>query len=466
MDAFRDDLDWSFKAVHPLKIVIAGAGIGGLAAAVGLKKAGHDVVMVEQSREIGEVGAGIQMAPNATRIMRRLGLLETMMQKADVLDKISIRRWEDNSQLGTAPVGVAVEERYHAPMCVIHRGDLQAILLQAVKDLNVPIRLGCKVVAADASFSARVQLASGEWLSGDVVICADGIKSAIRRQMAGHYGVKDEPCPTGDAAYRVLIPKEKLKNDQTALKMLSQNIAIRWMGSGGHIMAYPIRHNTLYNIVLIHPEKPSQAAEESWTSKGDKNEMLDTYRAWNDTFKGLLEFVPDGEIMEWTLNTHLPLPSWTVNKCVLLGDACHPMLPYVAQGAAQAIEDASVLTTALSLISSPSEIETALQVYELVRKDRAEKIQNSAASTGKALHLPDGEEQRRRDDAIRASMKDANERDPDMWVDRQWQDFMWGVDVMKECVEGWDALVAKVGEHALGPLRPETSEISSPQPEP
>ncbi|KAK2626931.1 hypothetical protein QTJ16_004106 [Diplocarpon rosae] len=465
MDALRDDLNWSFTAVHPLKIVIVGAGIGGLAAAVGLKKAGHDVVMVEQSRELGEVGAGIQMAPNATRIMRRLGLLDTMMQHADVLDKISIRRWEDNSELGAAPLGVSVEDRYQAPMCVIHRGDLQATLLRAVRDLNVPIRLGCKVVAADASFAARVQLASGEWLSGDIVICAEGIKSDIRRQMAGHYGVKDQSRPTGDAAYRVLIPKERLKDDPAALKLLSQNLAIRWMGSGGHIMAYPIRHNTLYNIVLIHPEKPSQAAQESWTSKGDKNEMLDAYRAWNDTFKSLLDFVPDGEIMEWTLNTHLPLPSWTVNRCVLLGDACHPMLPYVAQGAAQAIEDAGVLTVALSLISSPSEIPTALKVYELVRKDRAEKIQNSAASTGRALHLPDGEEQRKRDDAIRASMNDINQRDPDMWADRQWQDFMWGVDVMRECVDGWDELVAKVGEEARGQLQPKTPEILSPQPE-
>ncbi|KAI6709225.1 salicylate hydroxylase [Diplocarpon mali] len=418
MDASKDDLDWSFRAIRPWKIVIVGAGIAGLSAAVGLKKAGHDVVILEQAGEIREVGAGIQIAPNATRVMRRLGLLEEIMLKANVLEEISIRRWKDNTELGTAPMGPVVGERYHAPMCVIHRGDLQAILLQAVKELNVPIYLGCKVVAADPSFSARVQLVSGEWFSGDVIICADGIKSGIRRQMAAHFGVKDQSARTGDAAYRVLIPQDKLKNDPAALKLLSQNIGIRWMGSGGHVMAYPIQHNTVYNIVLIHPEKAIQGAEESWTDKGDKNEMLDLYREWNDTVRDLLNHVPEGEIKEWTLNSHLPLPSWAENRCVLIGDACHSMLPYVAQGAAQAIEDAGVLTCALSLISSPSEIETALMIYEAIRKDRAEMIQNSAARTRKVLHLPDGEEQRKRDETITAGRKKIGARNPDF----QWSD--------------------------------------------
>jgi salicylate hydroxylase len=269
-----------------------------------------------------------------------------------------------------------------------------------------------------------VKLESGEWVTGDIVICADGIKSSIRWQIAAAHGVKDHSRATSDAAYRVFIPKEDMKNDKRALKLLESNVGMRWMGPNGHIMAYPIKNNTVYNMVLLHPQKPSQGNNESWTSKGNKREMMEVYRDWNDTVKDLLSYVPEGEVMEWTLNSHRPLPTWTENKCVLIGDACHPMLPYVAQGAAQAIEDAGVLTCALSLIEK-EEIDVALKVYEAVRKERGEKIQNSASEMRRTLHLPDGEEQRKRDAAMRAGGEEGG-HNPDLWADGEWQDFMWG----------------------------------------
>lgn len=303
-------------------------------------------------------------------------------------------------------------------MAVIHRGDLQRILLDGVRDAGIEVRTSSRVVRAVDDFEAKVQLESGEWVSGDVVIAADGIKSDLRRQVASHHGVTDTCQPTGDAAYRIMIPKEQMKGDQRALDLLNHNVGMRWMGPGGHIMGYPIKNNTVYNMVLLHPQKPGDPNEESWTSKGDKKEMLSFYHDWDDLVRSLLSYVPDDEVMEWTLNSHFPLPSWVENKCVLMGDACHPMLPYVAQGAAQAIEDAGVLTCALSLTDS---VPTALAVYESVRKERAERIQNSAAVTRKALHLPDGEEQRKRDEAIRGSGKN-----PDLWADPSWQEFMWG----------------------------------------
>ena len=204
-------------------------------------------------------------------------------------------------------------------------------------------------------------------------------------------------------------------------------------------MAYPIKNNKVYNMVLLHPQKPGAENEESWSNKGSKKEMLDFYSGWNDLVKHLLSYVPEGEVLEWTLNSHRPLQSWIENKCVLIGDSCHPMLPYVAQGAAQAIEDAGVLTCALSLAD---DVESAMKVYESVRKERADKIQSSASVTRKALHLPDGEEQRKRDEAIRGTG-----RNPDLWADPEFQEFMWGVDVMKETVENWEEKVAEVNGH-------------------
>lgn len=257
--------------------------------------------------------------------------------------------------------------------------------------------------------------------------------------MTEAHGIKDCSIPTGDAAYRILIPREKLQHDKRALALLDQNIGVRWMGPSAHIMAYPIKNNQVYNMVLLHPQKPDVKYKESWTTKGDKQEMTEYYKDWNELIRSLISCVPEGEINEWALNTHPPLPTWIENKCALIGDSCHPMLPYVAQGAAQAIEDAAVLTVTLSLAE---DVTTALKVYQAVRKSRAEAMQQSAASTRDALHLPDGCEQEQRDKAM-AEYGPSN----DLWIDRKWQDFMWGVDVMKDTLRDWPNLVARVPEH-------------------
>ncbi len=298
------------------------------------------------------------------------------------------------------------------------------------------MRLDHKVVKADPEFRARVQVESGEWIEGDVVIAADGIKSDIRHQMYAHRSNEVQKSSTGDAVYRVIIPREKLQGNKRALELLDSNIGMRWMGPRGHIMAYPIKNNNVYNMVLLHPQKPDAENTESWTNKGDKKEMMDFYKGWNDLVCDLLSYVPEGEINEWTLNTHHPLPRWIENECALIGDACHPMFPYVAQGAAQAIEDAAVLAVSLSLAE---DVPTALGVYEAIRKSRGEKIQSSATKTRHVLHLPDGPEQENRDKAIAGTG-----RNPDLWADRDWQDFMWGVDVMRDTLDKWGECVDQV----------------------
>jgi 2-polyprenyl-6-methoxyphenol hydroxylase-like FAD-dependent oxidoreductase len=353
---------------------------------------------------------------------------------------------------------------------VVHRADLQNILISSLASLSVPVQihLGSKVISLDPGFAAKVQLQSGEWIEGDVVICADGIKSSFRSQFLSSCWFKGEVKPTGDAAYRVLIPKEKLKGDLGALELLNRNVGTRWMGPGGHIMGYPIRNNTVYNMVLLHPllsqdTKHTLNEEEIWTRKGSKAEMHSFYASWNSTVRNMLDYVEDGEVVEWVLNTHPPLPTWVKGRCILVGDASHPMLPYVAQGAAQGIEDAAVLACVLAMITSASEVEKALKVFQVLRKERAERIQASAAETRRALHLPDGEEQRKRDQRMRAAGKGTREQDgkkcgevnvvvrevgqernPDLWADEQWQEYMWGVDVMSEVFQRWGTLIQEV----------------------
>ena len=293
--------------------------------------------------------------------MGRLGLLEKVMSKANILRENSLRRWQNNEELGTAPLMPEVFEpsprirlqaksftqvgrKYHAPLAVIHRSDLHRILLTSAEAEKIVVHTNCKVVRVDPNFEARIKLASGEWIQGDVIIAADGIKSDIRRQMVAKYGIIDRSKPTGDACYRILIPRDRMKGDQRALDLLNSNVGMRWMGPGGHvsgvahhsilfpglscfeqIMAYPIRNNTVYNMVLIHPQKSRSGNCESWTTKGSKKEMLETYKGWNGLVHDLLSYVPDGDVVEWTLNSHAQLPSWYENKTVLIGDSCHPM---------------------------------------------------------------------------------------------------------------------------------------------
>lgn len=448
MEYYKDN--WNNEVTIPekqLKVIIIGAGIAGLAAGIGLRRSGHDVIILEQVKEIAEVGAGIQMAPNNMRILGRYGVLPELMKHVNLLETNSLRRWEDNQELGAAPLMPVIGQSYNAPLGVVHRGDLQQVLLEAAKKEGCDLRTDHKVIKCDDNFEARVQLKSGEWIEGDIVVAADGIKSDIRRQIAELHNHVDQPTPTGDAAYRILIPKELMEHDEEALKLLNKNVGMRWMGPGGHIMAYPVKNNTVYNMVLLHPQKPETDPEkaESWTRKGSKQEMLDFYKDWNPLVSNLLKYVPEDNVMEWTLNSHAPLPSWHENKVVLIGDACHPMLPYVAQGAAQAIEDGAVLQVALA--KSSKDVPLAIQVYEEVRKARGEAVQASAAITRKALHLPDGPEQQQRDANIKAA-SEGKGNNPDLWADKEFQQFIWGTDIMLDCRIKWPEWKARVqGTH-------------------
>ncbi|GIJ82700.1 hypothetical protein Asppvi_001211 [Aspergillus pseudoviridinutans] len=415
------------RAKSPLEVVIVGAGIGGMAAALALGQRGHHVIVLESAPKLMEVGAGIQGSPNMLTLFDRWGVSPLIHAKDVALEHIHVRRWQDGSLLGTMPVN-----KTYGQQVVVHRADLHnALIEKAVALENVQVQVNSTVTRVRFDPPA-VTLADGTVVHGDVVLAADGIKSSIRDQLLGKDATK--AVPTGDAAYRIMLPRSAMENDPELKQLIDEPQATRWIGPYRHIIAYPVRNHQLYNIVLLHPDRTD--VEESWTTRGSKQMMVDDYRGWDRRVTKLIDLVKDDEVLEWKLCQHPPLKTWIKGRVALLGDACHPMLPYVGQGAAQAVEDAAALGVLLSTISSRSEIPPALAAYEKSRKHRAETVQQSGTVNRATLHLPDGPEQQARDDQFRASMNGAS--NPDKWADLETQKFLWGWDAEKVALETWE----------------------------
>ncbi|RJE18467.1 salicylate hydroxylase [Aspergillus sclerotialis] len=422
-----------------------------MATALALGRRGHHVVILESAPKVGiidmldkrilltvgkqlmEVGAGIQVSPNMLRMFDKWGISDAIHSKDVALECIHVRRWQNGDLLGTMPVN-----KTYGQQVVIHRADLHDVLIEKALELdNVELRLNSTV--NDVSFSpASVTLCNGTVVRGDVVIGADGIKSVVRQRLLNETSINS--ISTGDAAYRMMLPRSVMESDPELKELILEPEATRWLGPYRHVIAYPVRNHELYNVVMLHPDR--HGVEESWTTKGTKQNMIDDYRGWDPRITKLINLVPDDEVLEWKLCLHAPLKTWIRGSVALIGDACHPMLPYTAQGAAQAVEDAAALGILLSLITSKDQIPLALQIYEKSRKSRAETVQQSGTENRVTLHLPDGPEQQARDEQFRSPK--AAGSNPDKWSDRETQRFLWGWDAEKAALETWSSQVQNI----------------------
>jgi len=369
-----------------MRIAIIGGGIGGLSAALQLVKAGFDVHVYEQAAAIGEIGAGIQISPNASRLLVRLGLKPAM-------DKVGVRplavhqrRWDDGRTLQRAPLGPEVEAAFGAPYYHFHRGDLAELLGTAVPAERLHVRHKLvDLIQKGERVVARFE--NGASVEADLLIGADGIHSRMRHLLFG----PEEPRFTGCVAWRGLVPGERLKHHN--IEVVSHS----WMGPEGHVVHYWVASGRLMNVVCV--VEHGTWTKESWTDKGEVAEVLERYEGWHPIVRGLIGAFPETFI--WALHDRLPLPRWSDGRVTLLGDACHPMLPMMAQGAAQSIEDGAAL--AASLTTTPGDVTGALVRYEEVRKPRATRLQEASAANRKRFHLPDGPEQQKRDEALATS---------------------------------------------------------------
>jgi salicylate hydroxylase len=366
-----------------LRVAVVGAGIGGLSAALALLKAGFDVQVYEQAAKFGEIGAGIQISPNASRLLHRLDLKEAMDKSGVRPRAVHQKRWDDGRTLQRAPLGPEVEARFGAPYYHFHRGDLAALLAEALpRERAHP---GHRLVdLEDKGDKIVARFDNGIRAEADLLVGADGIHSKVRHLTFG----PEKPRFTGCVAWRGLVPAERIAH--LDIEVASHN----WMGPGAHCVHYWVSAGRMMNVVCV--VEHGAWTSESWTDKGDVAEVLAAYEGWHPTVRGLIAAFPETFI--WALHDRAPLPNWTRGRVTLLGDACHPMLPMMAQGAAQAIEDGAALASLLK--ATPGDVPGALVRYEQVRKPRATRLQEASAANRVRFHLPDGPEQQKRDAAM------------------------------------------------------------------
>ena len=354
-----------------MKVLISGGGIGGLTAALCLIHYGLEPVVLERAPGLSEVGAGIQIPPNAMKVFNKLGLAGALEAVAFQPEALQARMGKSGWQLFRAPLDHTTLERWGAPYLHIHRADYIAVLAAAVrKHSPASIELGANVSGyTKTETGIEVHLENGRTISGDALIGADGIHSAIRTQMHG----PESPEFTGNIAWRAVVPMEVLGD------LAPPPTACIWMGRGRHCVTYRLRRGELANLVGV-VERDDWTIE-SWTERGSTEEALEDFRDWHPAITAILKNAPD--LYRWALFDRPPLPSWVDGPVALMGDAAHPMLPFMAQGAAMAVEDAWVLARSLSQHARANE---ALQSYQRARHARTSKVQAGSRANAKTFH--------------------------------------------------------------------------------
>jgi salicylate hydroxylase len=353
------------------RVAIIGGGIAGLAAALALHRRGVEVTVYEQTGELSEIGAGVQMTPNAMNALRLLGLEESAMAVAFEPESQILRSWRSGRVIYRTPIRGVFRERFGAPLCSFHRADLMSVLAAPLPDRAV--RLDARCVAIEpGEASAAAHFADGSTIEADIVVGADGIHSLVRTSLFG----ADAPRFTGCMCWRGLVPVERIPRG------LIEPSSLNWMGPHGHVVHYYVRRGEMVNFVAIHDT--DQWTEESWIREADRDELMATYARWNEKLLRLFEC--SDRYFKWGLFDREPLPQWTKGRVTLLGDSAHAMLPFLAQGAAMGIEDGCALGELVARL--PDDLDEALRRYEDLRVPRTRRAVLGSRERAKLNHLP------------------------------------------------------------------------------
>jgi salicylate hydroxylase len=355
--------------------LVVGAGIGGLATALALGRTGWRVTVLEQAAVIGEIGAGIQLSPNGVRVLDSLGVLDGLRPTTFRPDAIEMRLGRSGRQVFRVELAETALRRWGAPYLHVHRADLVDALLAGTvgSGLDITVRTGTAVRSYEQSQDqVTALLDSGGRVSGDLLVGADGIHSVIRGRMLG----AGKPRFTGHVAWRVTVPAGRLGGD------VPPPTACLWVGDRRHAITYRLRGGALANLVAVVEREEWRG--ESWTERGTRRDALADFEGWHPTVTTTLRQA-DAHY-RWALFDREPLENWTDGRVALLGDACHPMLPYLAQGATMAIEDARVLAHRLE---GTDDVPRALLSYAAARRPRTARVQAGSRQNGQRFHQGD-----------------------------------------------------------------------------
>jgi salicylate hydroxylase len=347
-----------------IRVAIIGAGLGGLAAAAALRQRGIEALVYERAPTLGEVGAGIQLGPNAVRVLRSLGLEAALRAVACEPVNIVSVAWNDAHLRFREPLKATAATQFGAPYLTAHRADLHRLLCGLLPDQGVRLDARCVGVQTTGK-GAVARFADGPEIEADVVIGADGINSTVRECLFGVQPVRF----TEQMAWRCIVPIDCVPTriGPGGAVSIDRDEYVGWIGPDGHVICYPIRGGALYNIFAGHVS--AEWVEESWVVPSSIDELLAGFRGWNAALLGMLGRV--SECYKWGIRDRDPLPRWTEGALTLLGDAAHPMMPTLAQGAAIALEDGVALARHLARYDDPR---NALAAYEAERRPRASKV--------------------------------------------------------------------------------------------
>ena len=354
-------------------ILIAGGGVGGMTTALALAQRQIPVVLFEQAADFSDVGAGIQLSPNCSRVLRTLGLTKELDEQGFLPQHTQFRHWHSGKIISETSLGKSAEQTYGAPYYHFHRSDLLNLLLQAAKTQPlIQLKLNSRIVSIEQIDDSVRVLVNGETHTGSALIGADGIHSKVRESLFG----AESPTFTGNVAWRALVPTSSLPAN------LIQPAATAWWGPGKHFVHYYVRGGTMVNCVCVVESKEWQ--DESWNINGHFPDLAAEFADWHPTINTLLANANKKNLYKWGLFDRPPMAQWSIGRITLLGDACHPTLPFMAQGAAMAIEDAAVIAGCLNQTQDPT---SAFLHYEKLRKKRTAMIQQLSRRNAKVFHL-------------------------------------------------------------------------------
>jgi salicylate hydroxylase len=370
-----------------MHIAIIGAGLGGLAAAAALLQRGHTVRVFEQAPQLGEVGAGIQMSANAMKVLDALGLRPALEPVAVRPQAFEFRRFDSGEMLHRLPLGDAHEAKHGAPYFQLHRADLHRALQDAVRAMDAQaLVLNARAAQIEEHRDGvRVTFADGRRADAELLVGADGIKSVVRRHVLGD----DSPVYTGQLAWRCTVPTERIP---PALR--TELVSTIWCGPRNHAVTYYLRGGALTNFVGC-VERAWE--EESWTAIRPWEELDADYQGWHPMVRAVVERVDREQCFRWALNNREPSLRWSSERITMLGDAVHATLPYMAQGAAMAIEDAAVLARSLDEPAhdgQPLALPQRLRRYEAHRAPRTARVVRESTEMGELYHITDAQAMR------------------------------------------------------------------------